>query len=210
MGFVARSFCLRVEKVYLIAGLGNPGDKYARTRHNAGFMLVEKLVARWKVKWSEEKKFTSRLAKAEQGGRKVIACQPQTYMNASGEAVGPLAHFYKVSAPQVLVVVDDADLPFGQIRMRAKGSSGGHHGLDSIEQHLGTNDFPRLRIGIGRRDGAREITNYVLGQFSSAEDDLLEKVLNRASDQVESWLNDGIEKAMSRFNGAIESAQKEK
>jgi PTH1 family peptidyl-tRNA hydrolase len=101
-------------------------------------------------------------------------------------------------------------LPFGEIRLRAKGSSGGHHGLDSIEQHLGTRDFPRLRIGIGRRDGAREITNYVLGQFGSAENELLTKILTRASDQVECWLNEGIEKAMSRFNGAVESAQKEK
>lgn len=199
-----------MENVFLIVGLGNPGDKYARTRHNAGFMLVEALAGKWRANWNDEKKFCSKIAKVEQGGRRLFLCEPQTFMNASGEAVGPIANFYKVAAGNVLVAVDDADLPFGEIRLRARGSSGGHHGLDSIEQHLGTRDFPRLRIGIGRRDGAREITNYVLGQFNSAENELLAKILTRASDQVECWLNDGIEKAMSRFNGAVESAQKEK
>jgi PTH1 family peptidyl-tRNA hydrolase len=201
-----------VENLFLIVGLGNPGREYARTRHNAGFMLVEALGERWgRVTWNDDKKFRSRVAKTERAGQRLVLCEPQTYMNLSGEAVGALVEFYKISPKQVMVVVDDADLLFGQIRLRKSGSSGGHHGLESIEHHLGTQEFPRLRIGIGRtQSGVREITNHVLGQFSAAESDLLEKVLKRASDQVECWLTEGIDKAMSKFNGAVEPVNKEK
>lgn len=199
-----------MENVFLIVGLGNPGEKYARTRHNAGFLLVERLAERWRGRWAEEKKFRSRLAKVDQGERKLILCEPQTFMNCSGEAVGALAEFYKISTGNVVVAVDDADLPFGEIRLRKSGSSGGHHGLENIEQHLTTREFARLRIGIGRRDGVREITNYVLAQFSSAETEPLEKILNRAADQIECWLSEGVDKAMSKFNGAIDSGSKEK
>ncbi|MBA4147824.1 MAG: aminoacyl-tRNA hydrolase [Verrucomicrobia bacterium] len=200
-----------MEEQFLIVGLGNPGREYARTRHNAGFMLVEKLAERWRLGWSDERKFNSRVAKVGRGGRKVYLSEPQTFMNLSGKAVGRTAEFYKVPPKRVLVLVDDADLPLGQIRLRGKGSSGGHHGIDSIEQHLGTQDFPRLRIGIGRKQSnVREITNYVLGQFGADENELLGKVLTRASDQVESWLDEGIEKAMTKFNGAVDSGRKEK
>ena len=186
---------------YLIVGLGNPGREYARTRHNAGFLLVEKLAARWKADWTNEKKFQSRVARA---GRKIL-CQPQTFMNVSGEAVGALVDFYQLPLTNLLVAVDDADLPFGEIRLRASGSSGGHHGLESIEQHVGSREFARLRIGIGRRDGAREITGHVLGQFSSEEAGLLEKVLARAADQSECWLTEGVQVAMNKFNGVADS-----
>ena len=108
------------------------------------------------------------------------------------------------------MAVDDADLPFGEIRLRASGSSGGHHGLESIEQHLASREFARLRIGIGRKDGAREITDYVLGKFDPAENELVEKVLDRAADQIECWLDDGIEKAMNQFNGVVDSANEKK
>ena len=126
------------------------------------------------------------------------------YMNLSGESVGALVDFYQLTSAQLMVAVDDADLPFGEIRLRPGGSSGGHHGLESVEQHLGTRGFARLRIGIGRRDGARQIANYVLGKFEKSEDALLEKVLERASGQVECWLDHGLPKAMSLFNGKIE------
>ena len=193
-----------MENLYLVVGLGNPGREYAGTRHNAGFLLVEKLAARWRAGWELERKFSARVAKAEQGERRVLLCQPQTYMNASGETVGAMARFYRLPPQRVLVVVDDADLPLGQIRMRGQGSSGDHHGLESIEQHLMTRDFPRLRIGIGRQAGeARQITNYVLGHFAAAERELLEAILNRASEQVECWLNANIVEAMNRFNGAV-------
>ena len=199
-----------MENTFLIVGLGNPGGKYARTRHNAGFMLVEKLAERGRVRWGDEKKFHARLAKVQQGERRLIFCEPQTYMNLSGEAVGALAEFYRIPTTNILVAVDDADLPFGDIRLRKSGSSGGHHGLESIEQHLGTRDFARLRIGIGRRDGGREITDYVLGQFSPSENELLEKILERGANQIECWLSEGIVKAMSKFNGAVDSTNKEK
>jgi len=138
-----------------------------------------------------------------------LLCEPQTFMNLSGETVGVLVNFYQLPLKQVLVAVDDADLPFGEIRLRASGSSGGHHGLESIEQHLASRQFARLRIGIGRQDGAREITNFVLGKFDKAESAVLEKVLDRAADQMECWLADGIEKAMSLFNGVVDSKNKE-
>jgi PTH1 family peptidyl-tRNA hydrolase len=194
-----------MENVFLIVGLGNPGADYAKTRHNAGFLLVEKLAAHWKCDWANEKKFRARIAKAGRNGSKILLCEPQTFMNLSGETVGALVDFYQLPLKQILVVVDDADLPLGEIRLRASGSSGGHHGLESIEQHLASRGFARLRIGIGRQDGAREITDYVLGKFGSTESALLKKVLERASNQVETWLEAGIEKAMSQFNGSVES-----
>ena len=193
-----------MENIFLIVGLGNPGADYAKTRHNAGFLLVEKLAAQWKTDWANERKFAARMAKAERNGKRVLLCEPQTFMNLSGESVGAIADFYQLPVSQLIVAVDDADLPFGEIRLRPSGSSGGHHGLESIEQHLGSREFARLRIGIGRRDSARQIANYVLGKFDSSENELLEKVLSRAAGQIECWLNDGLPKAMSLFNGKIE------
>ncbi len=196
--------------LYLIAGLGNPGSDYARTRHNVGFMVLEGVAKRWGVGWTYEKKFNARLARAERTHRTALLCEPQTYMNSSGEAVGAVAEFYRIPVDRLLIVLDDADLPFGQLRLRPGGSSGGHHGLESIEQHLGTREYARLRVGIGRQSGAREITSYVLGRFSSTETPLLDKVLTVASDQVECWLEAGIQKAMSQFNGAVAGAANER
>src|SRR5271169_516122 len=169
-----------MENVFLIVGLGNPGAEYANTRHNAGFLLVEKLAAKWKCDWTNEKKFRARIAKADCSGKKVLLCKPQTFMNLSGETVGALKDFYQLPLKQLMVAVDDADLPLGEIRLRKSGSSGGHHGLESIEQHLASREFARLRVGIGRQAGAREITDYVLGRFDADESALLEKVLSRA------------------------------
>jgi PTH1 family peptidyl-tRNA hydrolase len=198
-----------MDAVYLVAGLGNPGAKYSRTRHNAGFLAVEYFGKRFAANWKDEPKFHSRAARVENGGRKVILCQPQTYMNASGEAIAPLAAFYKVERDRILVVVDDADLPLGQIRLRPEGSSGGHHGLESIERHLGGRNFARLRIGIGRTERElREITGHVLGTFSEAEAELLGKVLDQSARQIECFLAEGIQKAMSQFNGAVEKEPK--
>lgn len=193
-----------MKNIFLIVGLGNPGADYAKTRHNAGFLLVEKLAAQWKTDWANERKFAARMAKAERYGKRALLCEPQTFMNLSGESVGAVIDFYQLSVSQLIVAVDDADLPFGEIRLRPSGSSGGHHGLESIEQHLGSREFARLRIGIGRKDGSRQITNYVLGKFDSSESELLEKVLSRAAGQIECWLSDGLPKAMSLFNGKIE------
>jgi peptidyl-tRNA hydrolase, PTH1 family len=197
-----------LENLYLIAGLGNPGSEYADTRHNVGFMLVDRLAARWRAAWAVEKKFQSRVARVKRDGRKVILCQPRTFMNASGGAVGAVGRYYQLPPERILIVVDDADLPVGQLRMRPEGSSGGHHGLESIEQQLGTRSYPRLRVGIGRRSQEqREITDHVLGRFEAEERKAMEEVLDRAVRQMECWLADGIEKAMNEFNGAV-TAQK--
>ena len=192
-----------MQHLHLIVGLGNPGAEYARTRHNAGFGLVERLAERWRAGWTYEKRFNARLAKAERSSGSVWLCQPQTYMNSSGETVGRAVEYYRIAIGRLLVAVDDADLPLGEIRLRPGGSSGGHHGLESLEQHLGTREYGRLRIGIGREAGGREITNYVLGRFSSTELPLLDKVLTVACDQLECWLDAGIQKAMSQFNGVV-------
>lgn len=198
-----------MEDLHLIVGLGNPGAAYARTRHNAGFRLVERLAERWRLEWSASRKFHARLARGEYGGRRVVLCEPQTFMNLSGEAVGALVDFYRVKLQNLMVAVDDADLPVGEIRLRMRGSSGGHHGLESIEQRLGTRDFARLRIGIGRQDGRREITGHVLGRFEAAETALVDKVLTAAGNQVECWLDAGIQKAMSQFNGVVDDPANE-
>ena len=199
-----------MENLHLIVGLGNPGAEYAKTRHNAGFLLLEKLAACWKADWTKERRFNARIARAGYGEARVLLCQPQTFMNLSGEAVGALKDFYQLPLKRLLVVLDDADLPLGEIRLRARGGNGGHHGLESIGQHLGSREFARLRMGIGRKDGAREITDYVLGKFDSSETALMKKVLDRAADQVECWLDAGIEKAMNQFNGVVDSANEKK
>lgn len=197
--------------MYLIVGLGNPGAEYAGTRHNIGFLLLEDLASGWKARWTMERKFQSRLAKVEDGGRKVLLSQPQTFMNSSGEAVAALARFYQVPLERILIVVDDADLPLGHLRIRPSGSSGGHHGLESIEQQLGTRDYPRLRLGIGRRsEDGRAITNYVLGGFSAEDKKVLGEILARAAEQARCWLSAGIQQAMNRFNGAVAAQKKEK
>ena len=189
-----------MENLYLIVGLGNPGAEYARTRHNAGFLVVERLAERWQASWNYEKKFNASLARAQCKGRRLLLCQPQTYMNSSGQTVGALMTFYQLPLTRLLIVVDDADLPLGGIRLRPGGSSGGHHGLESIEQRLGTRDYARLRIGIGRQEAARQITGHVLGKFNSTEAQSVDTVLNAASEQVETWLEAGIQQAMSQFN----------
>ena len=191
-----------MENVFLIVGLGNPGGEYADTRHNAGFRAAETLAERWRAGWSLEKKFQARVAKVDLGERRVVLCEPQTYMNQSGEAVRAVLGFYRVPVARLLVLVDDADLPFGEIRLRGRGSSGGHHGLDSVAEHVGTTDYARLKIGIGqRRDGPRQITGFVLSPFAGEEKKTLGKILARVADQAECWMAEGVERAMNKFNG---------
>jgi PTH1 family peptidyl-tRNA hydrolase len=190
-----------MENAYLIVGLGNPGSEYARTRHNVGFRVAELLAARWQVAWTLDKQFNALIASAKRTGRRGLVCKPQTFMNASGQAVAAVLGFYRVPLPQLLVIVDDADLPLGVLRLKPGGSSGGHHGLESVQQHVGSRDYARLRIGIGRQEGAREITGHVLGRFQSTEQALVDKVLSAATEAAECWMDAGIQKAMNRFNG---------
>jgi PTH1 family peptidyl-tRNA hydrolase len=196
-----------MENVFLIVGLGNPGSDYVKTRHNTGFLLVEKLAAQWKSAWKSERKFHARMARAERGGKLILLAEPQTFMNLSGESVGALVRFYQLPLARILVVVDDADLPLGEIRLRPGGGTGGHHGLESVMQHIGSREYARLRIGIGRADAARQITGHVLGRFSAEENALLEKILERAGSQLECWLDAGIEKAM-QLNGKVEELKR--
>jgi PTH1 family peptidyl-tRNA hydrolase len=193
-----------MENLYLIVGLGNPGREYVRTRHNAGFLVLDRLAACWKARWSVEKKFAARMAKLERDDRRVMLCKPETFMNSSGESVGALVSFHKLPLDRLLVVMDDADLALGEIRLRPGGSSGGHHGLESIERHVGSRDYTRQRIGIGRGErSVREITNHVLSSFRAGEQKLVEKVLQNACEQIECWLTAGVTQAMNRFNGSV-------
>ncbi|MSR66079.1 MAG: aminoacyl-tRNA hydrolase [Pedosphaera sp.] len=186
----------------LIVGLGNPGAEYANTRHNVGFALAERLVARWSARWESRKEFDAKLARAEFASKPVWLCQPLTYMNLSGEAVAATSRFYKILPGQMLVVLDDADLPLGELRLRPQGGSGGHRGVESIAQHLGTSEFARLKIGIGRGENPKqELAGHVLGAFDPAEKARVELVLTRAAEQCECWLQHGVAKAMNDFNG---------
>jgi PTH1 family peptidyl-tRNA hydrolase len=199
-----------MDALYLIVGLGNPGAEYARTRHNIGFMAVERFGEKRGASWANEKKFESRVAKVEAAGKRALLCEPQTFMNVSGRAVGALMEFYRLPVDRLLVIVDDADLPFGELRLRPSGSSGGHHGLESIEERLGTRSYARLRMGIGRqRTDVREITGHVLGKFGAAESETLELMLSRAAAQVERWLEAGLQRAMNEFNGAVNAPTKD-
>lgn len=197
-----------MEDIYLVAGLGNPGKEYASTRHNAGFMVLDRLAARRGVRWQSEGRFAASLAKADVAGKRVVFCQPQTFMNSSGRAVAAVTQFYKIPASRVLVVVDDADLPLGTLRLRPSGSPGGHHGLESVQEHLGTQEFARAKVGIGRTaGGGRDIHGHVLGSFAPAERETLESVLERAANQAECWWTEGVQQAMNKFNGVAEPLQ---
>jgi len=191
-----------MENLFLIAGLGNPGAEYEFTRHNMGFLVTARLATRWSSSWRLEKKLQSRLASSVFDGKKILLAQPQTFMNLSGEAVAAIRNYFKIALSNVLVVSDDADLPFGTLRLRTQGSSGGHHGLESVAQHFGSNEFARLRVGIGRTEqGVREITGHVLGGFSSSEAEKLPLMLEKACKQLECWVQQGALAAMSQFNG---------
>ncbi|MCP5539106.1 MAG: aminoacyl-tRNA hydrolase [Akkermansiaceae bacterium] len=199
----------------LVAGLGNPGREYARTRHNVGFEVLDRLAARRGLSWNREKKWKAEVAR----DGALVFVKPLTYMNLSGEAVAPVAAFFKIPAEGILVVADDADLDFGTLRFRAQGSAGGHNGLKSIARSLGHDRFPRLKIGIGRRPdatrddaSAREpgIIGHVLGKFSDAESADLEKILARAEEAVNYALSAGLAAAMNRFNQKPAKARRPK
>lgn len=184
---------------WIIAGLGNPGKKYERTRHNVGFMVPDAL-ERSLLGTGRLRRFDAELFERsiDDNGR-VVLLKPQTFMNASGNAVGAAARWYHVPLDRVLVVYDDLDLPFGQLRLRPSGSSGGHNGMKSIIDRLGSDQFPRLRLGIGRGQQASSI-GYVLSRFNASEEKLLPEVITRAAGAALSWQHDGIDVAMNEYN----------
>jgi PTH1 family peptidyl-tRNA hydrolase len=191
----------------LIVGLGNPGPEYSDTRHNVGYWVTDELAARHKVKFRESAKWRARTARITEADDDVLLAEPTTFMNLSGWAVRELAAFYKIAASDVLVLVDDADLPLGKLRIRMSGSAGGHNGLKSIIQELGTQEFPRLRIGVGRQPG--ELKNHVLGRFGAAEREPIENAVKKAADAAEMFVTDGILKAMNTFNAGDKASNEE-
>lgn len=181
----------------VIVGLGNPGRQYADTRHNLGFLVVDDLARRVHAPESR-KRFKAEISDARRNGDRFVLVMPQTFMNESGVTVREVVRWYKVPHEQVMIVVDDLDLPFGQIRLRARGSAGGHNGLKSIFGLLGTQDVPRLRIGIGRGPGAARA--HVLARFSKEEEAELPAIIAAAADIVERWVDNGMVEAMNVAN----------
>ncbi|MCL5058896.1 MAG: aminoacyl-tRNA hydrolase [Actinobacteria bacterium] len=186
--------------MHLVVGLGNPGREYARTRHNMGFMLVDILAGKLGVP-VEKPLFKSFTGRALVSGNNIILAKPQTYMNLSGHSVAALLNWFKISVAGLIVVYDDLDLPPGKIRIRPRGGHGGHKGMESIIKNLGSGDFPRIRIGIGRPENTGfEVSDWVLGRLSEEEEKQAAEALKSASEAVIALVGGGVEAAMNRFN----------
>ena len=204
--------------ISLIVGLGNPGAEYERTRHNIGFMAIDRLATSWSISIGKEKRFygifgEGRLSSRLASSGKIRLLKPTTFMNLSGQSVRACADWFKCKPENILVIYDDMDLPLGKLRLRPSGSAGGHNGMKSIISHLGTQNFPRLRLGIGRggnkgeqEEGAiatkanQNVTSHVLGGFTSSENKIVTELLDLTESTVTSILADGFEKAMSLYN----------
>ncbi|MFN9173383.1 MAG: aminoacyl-tRNA hydrolase [Synechocystis sp.] len=184
----------------LIVGLGNPEPKYDQTRHNIGFAVVDAVAIAWGCSWQNHKRFQGWFSEGSRGGQKCYLLKPKTYMNLSGQSVRAVLDWYKLEPEAVLVVYDDMDLPLGKLRLRLSGSAGGHNGMKSLISHLGTQHFPRLRLGIGKSDGTKDTVSHVLGRFTPTETHIVEKSLQLATEAIKYSLREGIPKTMSRFN----------
>ncbi|MCD6290911.1 MAG: aminoacyl-tRNA hydrolase [Anaerolineae bacterium] len=184
----------------MIVGLGNPGARYAHNRHNVGFQCIDMLAEQHGLRFDRQRD-KALLALGHIDSHRVILVKPITFMNDSGVAVAAIARFYKIAPENLLVVYDDLDLPVGRIRLRPQGSSGGHRGVQSIIDRLGTQSFPRLRVGIGRPPGRMDPIDYVLQDFSPEQEEIMTQVRDRAVQAIECWLRQGIEEAMNAFNG---------
>jgi len=189
----------------LVVGLGNPGSEYRDTRHNVGFLVVDEIARRWRLSEAWREKFEALHVKTAVGEEAVIVAKPLTFMNLSGQAVAGLAAFYKIDPADVLVVTDDVALPVGRLRARPEGGAGGHNGLKSIIQHLGTPAFPRIRVGVGRGDDRRDLVDHVLGRFEAGERDTVSAAVLRAADAAEMFIAEGIERVMNVFNAATQT-----
>ncbi len=198
-----------MQDTYLVVGLGNPGAEYRNTRHNVGFLAVDRLCERFDCELEAESKFSALVGRTTIADRPTLLVQPQTFMNASGKTVGKLQAFYKLELSRMIVIVDDADLDLGAVRLRLRGSSGGHNGLKSISSVVGSTEFARLKLGIGRQV-VGELHRHVLAPFETGEWNLMERVLDRVVDQVQMAVSDGLEAAMNRFNGGITIDKREK
>jgi PTH1 family peptidyl-tRNA hydrolase len=191
------------EHSFLIVGLGNPGRDYRENRHNIGFMLIDRLAVKLNVRFTRLQS-KALVASAVYNERKIILAKPQTFMNLSGQSVQGLVRFYKLPLTNFLITHDDLDLPPGTIRIRPDGGSAGQKGMESIIERLGTDEFPRLRLGIGRPLGRMEAPDYVLQDFSAGEMTVISEMLNRAVDAALTWVIDGLNSAMNKYNGSSE------
>ncbi len=194
--------------MYLIAGLGNPGKEYEGTRHNVGFETLDVLADKYSID-IREKAFKGLIGKGVIDGNKVILVKPQTYMNLSGECIRQVMDYYKVDPSDFIVIYDDISLVPGGIRIRKKGSAGGHNGIKNIIAHLGTQEFARVRIGVGEKPARMDLADYVLGHFHKDEIDTMKTAFNDGAAAVADMMNEGVEAAMNHFNGAAR-AEKEK
>lgn len=183
----------------LIIGLGNPGEEYSQSRHNLGFMAIDRLADVWGIP-VKKSRYQALWGEGKVGLNRVMLIKPQTYMNLSGQAVKGFVQAYNIKQPDVLVIYDDLDLPVGRLRLRPKGGAGGHRGIQSIIQLLGTDEFSRIKIGIGRPPGKDATVNYVLHTFNAAEKASIKEILGRIDQVAETWLEQGIEAAMNKYN----------
>ncbi len=187
---------------WVVVLLGNPGDKYSKTRHNVGFMTADIIEKRLGIRLSRIR-FNALSAVADISGQKVLLLKPQTYMNLSGNCVAPAQAYYKIPADHIIVVCDDVDLPLGKLRIKTKGSSGGHNGLKSIISALGTEDFPRIKIGVGapnRGESENPMVDWVLGEFRGKDAELIAETCSSAADAVCCLIGEGADRAMNKFN----------
>lgn len=186
--------------MYIIVGLGNPGKQYDHTRHNIGFQVIDYLAEQNGIS-VEEKKHKALVGKGMIGGEKVILAKPQTYMNLSGESVRELVDYYKIDWEEELIVIsDDISLDVGGIRVRKKGSAGGHNGLKNIIQHLGSEGFTRIKMGVGEKPKGYDLADYVLGHFSTEEKQIMADSAKKAAEAIQTIFSDGVDMAMNRFN----------
>lgn len=183
----------------LIVGLGNPGSAYSKTRHNIGFEVIEELAQRSGMPVNQNK-FNGVFSLVHQGGEKMILLKPLTYMNLSGESIRPIMEYYDIDIENLLVIYDDLDLPVGKIRLRQKGSAGGHNGIKSTIAHLGTQNFNRIRIGIDRPPLGMKVPDYVLGKFGKDEWQEMQPVIQTCADACEKWINTPFIEVMNQFN----------
>ena len=186
-------------RMKLIVGLGNPGREYELTRHNIGFMAIDELAKRWNISLNEQK-FKGVFGAGFVNGEKVILLKPLTYMNLSGESIRPLMDYYKIDVDDFVVMYDDLDIPVGKLRLRMKGSAGGHNGVKSTISHLGTQEFQRIRMGIDRPKNGMKVVDYVLGRFTSEEIPDVNHSIEKAADACEEWLNKPFLQIMNTFN----------
>jgi PTH1 family peptidyl-tRNA hydrolase len=196
--------------VRLLVGLGNPGPQYRDTRHNVGFWVADEIARRWGVSDGWRENFDALTVRGRRaGGETALVAKPLTFMNLSGFAVSRLAQYFQIEPADTLVIVDEVALPLGRLRARRAGSAGGHNGLKSIVEQLGTDAFPRLRLGVGRGDDRRDLADHVLSKFEPAERATIEAVVLRAADAAEMFVAEGIERVMNTFNAAADKQQED-